>query len=79
MIEKITFALIDESGNIIPLRGSRRNARIEINIDVATADLFSEITFINNSISDEEIKIAEKFHLAKTLQNYLEEKKENGI
>lgn len=79
MIEKISMALIDESGNIIPLRGSRRNARIEIKIDVATADLFSEITFINNSILDEEIKIAEKFHLAKTLQNYLEEKKENGI
>ena len=79
MIEKITFALIDESGNIIRLRECRRNARIEIKIDIATADLFSEITFINNSISDEEIKIAEKFHLAKTLQNYLEEKKENGI
>ena len=79
MIEKISIALIDESGNIIRLRESRRNARIEIKIDVATADLFSEITFINNSISDEEIKIAEKFHLAKTLQNYLEEKKENGI
>ncbi len=79
MIEKISFALIDESGNMIPIREVQKNARIEIKIDIAIADIFSEICFINNSITDMEIKVAEKFQLAKILKNHLEEIKENGI
>lgn len=79
MIEKISFALIDESGNTVPVRESQRNAQIEIKIDIAIADLFSEICFINNSIADTEMKVAEKFELAKMLKNHLEEMKENGI
>ncbi len=79
MIEKISFALIDESGNMIPIREVHKNARIEIKIDIAIADIFSEICFINNSITDMEIKVAEKFQLAKILKNHLEEIKENGI
>lgn len=76
MIEQISLVLTDESGNFVPLE-KVSNAQLEIKIDVAIADLFSQICFRNNSIKDAEIKTAEKFHLAKTLKNYLEEMKEN--
>jgi hypothetical protein len=77
MIEQISLVLADESGNFVPVEKTSL-AQIEIKIDVAIADLFSQICFRNNSIEDQEIKTAEKFHLAKTLNNYLEEMKKNA-
>jgi len=71
MIEQISLRIADESGEFVPIKTTM--ARLEIKIDVATAEIFSEICFRNNSIADEEIKLAEKFNLAKSLKNYLEE------
>lgn len=72
MIEQIKLVLMNESGDIVPIE-KPNNTQIEIKIDVAIADIFSRICFRNNSIKDTEIKVAEKFHLAKTLKNYLQE------
>ncbi len=72
MIEQITLALISESGDVVPIE-TENNSRLEIKLDVAIADLFSKICFANNDIKDAEIKLAEKFNLARNLKNYLEE------
>lgn len=73
MIEQISLALVDESGEIVPLR----ERHVESKIEIAIADIFSEICRRNNEIADNEVKIAEKFHFAATLKNYLKEQKEN--
>ena len=77
MIEKISLALLNESGDVVPVERVT-DAQLEIKIDVAIADLFSQICFRNNSIKDQEIKVAEKFYLAKNLKNYLKEIKDNA-
>lgn len=74
MIEKISLALVDESGNVLPLK--QRDAQLEIKLEEAIADLFSKICCRNNSIEDQEIKINEKYIFALNLQNYLKETKE---
>lgn len=75
MIEQIKLALINESGDCVPIE-TENNSRLEIKLETTIADLFTRICFRNNSIKDAEIKTAEKFHLAKTLKNYLEEMKD---
>jgi len=77
MIEKISLALISESGDVVHLE-KETAARLEIKIDIATADLFSSICFRNNTIADAEIKTAEKFFFALKLKKYLEEINENA-
>ncbi len=77
MIEKISLALLNESGEVVPI-DKVTDARLEIKIEVAIADLFSQICFRNNSIEDPEIKNAEKFFFALNLKNYLKEMKENA-
>lgn len=71
MIEKITLCLADESGAVIALAASP--LKIQSKLDTLIADTFSEIVCRQQSIADEEIKIAEKFHLARALKKYLEE------
>jgi hypothetical protein len=78
MIEKISLAVIGESGEVVPLE-KERPAQIEIKIELAIADLFSKICRRNNSIDDEEIKIAEKFNFAVNLKNYLEEMRDDRL
>lgn len=72
MIEKISLALINESGETVPIEKTTA-AQIEIKLETAIADLFSEICCRNNSIEDQEIKTAEKFFFALNLKKYLEE------
>ena len=73
MIEKISLALINESGDCVAIPGEI--TQMESRIETAIADTFSEICRTNNNISDKEIKIAEKFFFALNLKNYLEEMK----
>lgn len=72
MIEQIKLVLTNESGDVVPI-GKVSSVQLEMKIEVAIADIFSKICFLNNNIKDEEIKLAEKFNLAKNLKNYLEE------
>ena len=74
MIEKVSIAIVGESGDIVPIK----NHNLEMKIETAIADNFSEICYRNNSIKDEEIKTAEKFAFAVALNNYLKEMKENA-
>lgn len=76
MIEKISTFIADESGETIEIYES--NYKLQSKLDVFIADTFSEIIARGQSIADEEIKTAEKFHLAKTLKFYLKEMKENA-
>lgn len=78
MIEKIWLGLISESGETIEMLRTS-NAQIESKIETAIAETFSAICFGNNSIADEEIKLAEKFNFALCLKNYLKEMKENAV
>jgi predicted mannosyl-3-phosphoglycerate phosphatase (HAD superfamily) len=71
MIEQIKLALINESGDFVPIKTS--NVKLEMKIEMAIAETFSEICKRLNDLTDEEIKLAEKFNLAKNLKNYLEE------
>lgn len=71
MIEQINLVLANESGDFVPIRA----AGVEMKIETAIADLFSEICRRNNDISDAEIKTAEKFNFCLNLKNYLEEMK----
>lgn len=72
MIEEIKLALINESGDAIPIE-KMSGERVAVRIDIAIADLFSQICFRNNAITDAEIHNAEKFLFALNLKNYLEE------
>ncbi len=72
MIEQISLALISESGDIVPIMKTT-DSHLEMKIETAIADTFSEICKRLNDFKDNEIKLAEKFHLAKNLNNYLEE------
>lgn len=77
MIEKIALGLISESGETVEVLKTS-NTKVEMNLEMVTADLFSAICFVNNSIKDEEIKIVEKFHFAVNLKNYLKEINQNA-
>ena len=76
MIEKITIQIADESGNLIEVEES--DLQLQSRLDTSIADYFSQIIFHHQSIVDDEIKTAEKFHLAHTLKFYLKEIKENA-
>ena len=75
MIDKISMSITNESGET--LRFDESLTKLESRIETATADLFSQICFRNNSIQDAEIKTAEKFYFALQLQNYLKEREED--
>lgn len=77
MIEKISIALIDESGNFIEIP-KQSSGKIESKLEESLADLFTAICFANNEIEDGEIRLAEKFHFANFLQNYLREQNKNA-
>ena len=75
MIESISMAIVNESGDNLPVKQTAE--RLEIKIETTIADTFSRICFINNGITDQEIKLSEKFHFAVTLNNYLKEMQKN--
>ena len=75
MIEKISLAIVGESGAVIPIQQS--DERLDIKIDAAIADTFSQICFRNNSIEDAEIKTSEKFLLLLNLYEFQKEMKRN--
>lgn len=74
MIEKIVLQIVDESGNSIEIVESY--LKLQSILDTAIADCFSQIIFHQQEIVDDEIKTAEKFHLAHTLKCYLKEMKD---
>ena len=76
MIEKISLAIVGESGDIVPIEKTT-NAQLEIKLETVIADTFSAICYRNNNLTDSEIKTAEKFTFAVALKNYLKEMKEN--
>ncbi len=76
MIEKIFLQIADEAGNVIEI--AENHLQLQSRLDTAIADYFSQIIFRHQAIDDDEIKTAEKFHLAHTLKFYLKEIKENA-
>lgn len=70
MIEKITLALINESGDVVPIK---QGESAGVKIDVAIGELISQINSRINSIDDQEIRTAEKFTFALKLKNHLQE------
>lgn len=76
MIDGINLIIANRLGDALPIDRITPE-QLEIKIDVAIADMFSQICFRNNNIADAEGKTAQKFYFALNLKNYLEEIKEN--
>lgn len=76
MIETITLVLTNDDGEILPVKP--KDIKPDVLIEIETADLFTEICKLNNSIEDAQIKTAEKFHFALSLKNYVEDIKRNA-
>lgn len=75
MIERISLALINESGDVVPVENVN-NLRLGAKIEITIADYFAEIRSRINDLKDDEIKTAEKFNFALNLQRFLKEMKE---
>lgn len=73
MEEKISMALIDESGNFIAINKS--DLKIESEIEIQIAESFTEINqSLNEQLKDDdERRIAEKFRLCQHLKTFMEE------
>lgn len=76
MIDGINLVIANSLGDALPIERTSAQ-QLEIKIDVAIADLFSQICFRSNNIADPEEKTAQKFYFALNLKNYLQEIKEN--
>lgn len=76
MIEKISLALVNESGEFVLINESDR--KIESKIEIEIADYFTKINQELNKCTDTEIRVSEKFVLCTLLRNYLQEIKEHA-
>ncbi len=65
MIEKIQLALINESGDFIPLKNTTTTKNF---VDFAVSDAINECKDSLNAIADEEIQQTEKFFFALELR-----------
>lgn len=74
MLNKISLALIDESGTVIPIQ--EKNYRIEGSLDIAIVELYAATMNRFKEMPDEETKFAAKFELVNLLTNFLKETKE---
>lgn len=80
MEETISLALINDSGEFIPIKS---NKGIESKLEILIAETFTKInqTLNNENTNDSEIRIAEKFrlcqHLIKFLADYKASRPEN--
>lgn len=75
MLNKISLALVDESGNVIPL--SERPFQVESRLDTAMIELWAEALKKFKAIGDEELRFAQKFEFINSLTNFLQEKTED--
>jgi len=64
MIEQIALAVVSASGDMLRVEN---NEQLEMRIETAIADLFTEICRTNNNLGDEDVKISEKFFFAMNL------------
>ena len=75
MIEKISFGLMNESGDSATTSDAPRFGLIEEKTETTIADTFTQICFANNNHRDDETRIYEKFTFLLNLKNYLKEMK----
>ena len=69
MLNKISLALIDEAGTVIPVNEKRY--RVEENLDTSILELYAATFEHFKKINDEEEKFAAKFELVNLLTNFL--------
>ena len=69
MINKISLQLVNESHDTIPV--AAENANVESLLEIAMAEMFSEICTRNNNLDDKEIRVDEKFRFCLNLREYL--------
>lgn len=75
MLNKISLALIDESGTVIPI--SEKTYQVEMRMDETILNLYSATFNRFKEMTDAELKFAAKFELITLLTNFLEETKED--
>jgi hypothetical protein len=69
MLNKISLALIDETGTVIPVNEKRY--RVEENLDTSILELYTATFEHFKQMTDEEEKLAAKFELVNLLTNFL--------
>lgn len=75
MLNRISLALIDESGTVIPV--NEKPYRVEENLDISILNLYTATLDHFKQINDEETKFAAKFELVNLLTNFLKEIKQD--
>lgn len=75
MLNKISLALTDESGNVIPL--SERPFQVESRLDTAMIELWADALKKFKAIGDEELRFAQKFEFINQLNKFLQETKQD--
>lgn len=75
MLNKISLALIDESGTVIPV--NEKPYRVEENLDISILNLYTATLDRFKAMDDEETKFAAKFELVNLLTNFLKETKQD--
>lgn len=73
MLNKISLALIDETGTVIPV--NEKPYRVEENLDISILNLYTATLDRFKQMNDEEAKFAAKFELVNLLTNFLKENK----
>lgn len=73
MLNKISLALIDESGTVIPV--NEKPYRVEENLDISILNLYTATLDRFKQMKDDEAKFAAKFELVNLLTNFLKENK----
>ena len=71
MLNKISMALIDESGTVIPV--DEKPFRVEQNLDAQILELWAKSSEHFKSIADEEIRFARKFDFINLLSSFFKD------
>lgn len=69
MLNKISMALVDESGNVVNL--NERPFQVESRLDTAMIELWADALKKFKSIGDEELRFAQKFEFINQLSKFL--------
>ncbi len=75
MLNKISIALIDESGAVIPV--TEKPYQVEMKLDAAILELWADSANRFKAITDEEERFAQKFEFVNLLTKFFKEINDN--
>ncbi|MBX7173914.1 MAG: hypothetical protein K1X72_23290 [Pyrinomonadaceae bacterium] len=75
MLNKISLALADESGKVVTI--DEKPFNVEIKLDTKIIELWTQSLEKFKSITDEELRHAQKFEFINLVTNFLQENRED--